>query len=163
MKTTIIYGSTTGTTETIANMIGDKLGVSAGDIIDAAKLNSDIIAASDLLILGSSTWGDGELQDDWYAAIEVLKSCDLSGKKVAIFGCGDSVSYCDTFCDAMAILFEAVNGRCEVVGAVSSDDYSFDNSKAVADGKFVGLAIDENNEDFKTEERVSNWVKLIGS
>ena len=28
----------------------------------------------------------GELQDDWYDGIDVLKSADLSGKTVALFG-----------------------------------------------------------------------------
>ena len=42
----------------------------------------------------TSTWGDGELQDDWYDAIKMIKTADLNGKIVALFGCGDSESYC---------------------------------------------------------------------
>lgn len=41
-------------------------------------------------ILGSSTWVSGDLQDEWYDAFGILKSSDLSGKAVAVFGCGDS-------------------------------------------------------------------------
>ena len=70
----VIYGSTTGTCETIAGTIAGKLGTS--DIFSAADLDDAKIAAYDVLVLGSSTWGDGELQDDWFDAVEVLKNAD---------------------------------------------------------------------------------------
>lgn len=50
-----------------------------------------------------------------------------------------------------------------IVGAVSTDGYTFDESEAVKDGKFVGLALDADNESDKTEERISNWVEQIRS
>jgi flavodoxin I len=34
----------------------------------------------------------------------VLKNANLSGKTIALFGCGDSESYSDTFCDGMGII-----------------------------------------------------------
>ena len=46
------------------------------------------------------------MQDDWYDGVKVLKSADLSMKFVALFGCGDSESYCDTFCDGIGVLYE---------------------------------------------------------
>ena len=61
-----------------------------------------------LLIPGTSTWGNGELQDDWYEGIKVLKSADLFLKNIALFGCGDSESCCDTFCDDIGILYESL-------------------------------------------------------
>ena len=60
----------------------------------------------DVLVLSSSTWGAGELQDDWYDGVNVLKKCDLSHKYVALFGCGDSDSYSDTFCDAIRLFMK---------------------------------------------------------
>lgn len=84
MKPTIvIYGSSTGTCQEIAETIASKLGA---DIIDAASLNADAIASHDNLILGTSTWGAGEMQDDWYDGVKELKSADLSSKTVALFG-----------------------------------------------------------------------------
>ena len=97
-KTIVVYGSSTGTCESIANTIAEKLGVEA---INVSDFNADVVAENDNLILGTSTWGAGELQDDWYDGINVLKGADLSGKTVAIFGCGDAESYSDTFCGAM--------------------------------------------------------------
>ena len=89
-KTIVVYGSSTGTCESIANTIAEKLGVEA---INVSDFSAEVVAENDNLILGSSTWGAGELQDDWYDGINVLKGADLSGKTVAIFGCGDSESY----------------------------------------------------------------------
>lgn len=159
-KTVIIYGSSTGTCEDLAGRIGSKLGVS--DVINVTEADADVIAANDNLILGTSTWGAGELQDDWYDGVELLKSADLSGKTVALFGCGDCESYSDTFVGAMAEIYNAVvEAGATVVGQVSTDGYTFDDSAAVVDGKFVGLALDEVNEDNLTDGRIDAWVAAI--
>ena len=47
------------------------------------------------------------------------------------------------------------------VGAVPTDGYTFDDSEAVIDGKFVGLALDDVNEDDKTDERIDAWIDSI--
>lgn len=159
-KTGIFYGSSTGTCEDLANQIADKMGVAASDVHSADKLSADLVKEYDLLILGTSTWGDGELQDDWYDGIKVLKSADLSFKSIALFGCGDSESYCDTFCDGMGILYEDLkDSGCSFIGnKVGTDGYSFSSSIAVVNGAFVGLALDEVNESDKTAERIDNWT-----
>ena len=158
-KTIVVYGSSTGTCEGIANDIASKLGVEA---ISASKLSADIVAENENLILGTSTWGSGEIQDDWYDGLKALKSSDISGKTVAIFGCGDSSSYSDTFCGGMAELYNtAKDGGAKVVGAVDASDYTFDGSEAVIDGQFVGLALDNDNEEYKTAERIDKWIEAI--
>ena len=159
-KTGSFYGSSTGTCEDLANQIADKMGVAASDVYSADKLSADLVKEYDLLILGTSTWGDGELQDDWYDGIKVLKSADLSFKSIALFGCGDSESYCDTFCDGMGILYEDLkDSGCSFIGnKVGTDGYSFSSSIAVVNGAFVGLALDEVNESDKTAERIDNWT-----
>ena len=105
-KIGVFYGSTTGTTEDLARRIAEKLDVPSADVFDVSKLTEALVYEYDVLVLGSSTWGAGELQDDWYDGVKVLKKCDLSHKSVALFGCGDSDSYSDTFCDAIGILYE---------------------------------------------------------
>ena len=144
-KTGVFYGSTTGTTESVARMIANKLGISSGDVYDVSKLTADVAGSYEALILGTSTWGDGELQDDWYDGIKVLKGMDLSGKTVALFGCGDSESYSDTFCDGMGILFNDLkDSGCRFIGAVSDADYTYCSSAAVSDGCFVGARYRRN-------------------
>ncbi len=157
-KTVVIFGSSTGTCEAIAEKIADKLSATAVNVTD---MDEEVLAA-DNLIIGTSTWGAGELQDDWYDGVETLKGSDLSDKVVAIFGCGDSSSYSDTFCGAMKELYDAAKAAgALVVGAVSPDGYTFDDSDAVVDGMFVGLPLDDVNEDDKTDERIDAWVSLI--
>lgn len=158
-KTIVVFGSSTGTCEAIAEKIAAKLGAASLNVQD---LTADIVAANDNLILGTSTWGAGELQDDWYDGINVLKSADLSGKKIALFGCGDCESYSDTFVGGMGELYDAVKSSgARLIGAVSTDGYTFDDSAAVVDGKFVGLALDDINEDDKTDGRIDAWVAEI--
>lgn len=155
-KTIVVYGSSTGTCEEIANTIGGKLGA---EVINVTDLSADVVAANDNLILGTSTWGAGELQDDWYDGVKVLQGA-VAGKTVALFGCGDSESYPDTFCGGMKELYDACEGA-TIVGAVSTDGYTYDDSEAVVDDQFVGLALDDVNEADKTEERINAWVAAI--
>ena len=158
-KTIVVYGSSTGTCQSIAETIASKLGVEA---IHVTKFDADVIAANDNLLLGTSTWGAGELQDDWYDGLNVLKAADLAGKTVAVFGCGDSESYSDTFCGAMAEIYNAAkDAGATLVGEVSTDGYTYDDSEAVVDDKFVGLALDDVNEDDKTEGRIDAWLEAI--
>ncbi len=159
-QTVVVFGSSTGTTEAVAARIAAALGTE--NVINVTDLTADVIAANDNLILGSSTWGSGELQDDWYDGVKVLKGADLTGKTIALFGCGDSESYCDTFCDAMAEIKAAADGKGALfVGEVDSANYSYDDSQSVVDGKFIGLALDEVNEDSKTDGRIQAWVQQI--
>ncbi|ETK02920.1 flavodoxin [Tannerella sp. oral taxon BU063 isolate Cell 5] len=161
-KTAIIYGSTTGTTEDIAGRIASKLNIAQGDIYEISKVTADTVAGYDTLLLGSSTWGSGDLQDDWYDGIETLKGADLAGKKIALFGCGDSSSYSDTFCSALGTIYNDLkDSGATFVGSVDPSDYTFDGSDAVVDGQFIGLPIDEVNESDKTDERISNWVASL--
>ena len=159
-KTIFVYGSTTGTCESIAQTLGDQLGA---EVINVSDLTANQLAEADNIVLGTSTWGAGELQDDWYDGVNVVKSANLSGKRVALFGCGDSASYSDTFCGGMKELYDAaVAAGATVVGAVPTDGYTFDDSDAVVDGQFVGLALDDVNEDDKTSERISAWLPALG-
>lgn len=160
MKTTIvIYGSSTGSCQSIAETIASKLGVEA---VDVTSISDDTIKSHENLILGTSTWGAGEMQDDWYDGVKVLKNAGLNGKIVALFGCGDSESYSDTFCGGMKELYDAVvEAGANVLPGVSTDGYTFDDSEAVDGDRFVGLALDDVNEDDKTEERIDAWLEAI--
>ena len=162
MKTTIvIYGSSTGTCEAIAEKIAEKLGCEA---INVQDMTADVINDNQNLILGTSTWGAGELQDDWYDGIQVLHDADLAGKTIAFFGCGDCESYGDTFVGGIGELYNGVkDSGANFIGAVSTDGYTFDDSEAVIDGKFIGLPLDDINEDDKTDGRIDAWVAEIAT
>jgi flavodoxin I len=163
MATAIFYASNTGNTATIAQEISNKL----GDVpyFDIAESGIAALDEYDKLIFGTCTWGDGELPDDWLDIFSDFSKLDFSNKTVAFFGLGDQEGYEDNFLDAVGILYNKVfeNGA-KVVGSWDvSDDYEFENSLAVQDGKFVGLALDEDNQDDLTEERISLWCEQIQS
>ena len=158
-KTIVVFGSSTGTCEAIAEKIASKLGA---EVINVQDLTADAVADNQNLILGTSTWGGGELQDDWYDGLRVLQGADFSGKTIALFGCGDCESYSDTFVGGMGELYDGIKSSgARFVGAVSIDGYTFDDSAAVVDGAFVGLALDDVNEDDKTDDRIDAWVAQI--
>ncbi|MCR5453526.1 MAG: flavodoxin [Bacteroidales bacterium] len=160
-KTVIIYGSTTGNAASAAQTIADKLGNGAVVKEVSAASKADL-TDNDNLILGSSTWGDGELQDDWFGFVSTVKETDLSGKTVAVFGVGDQFSYSDTYVNAMGELYDAaVAAGAKVIGATSTEGYSFNESAAVRDGKFVGLALDYDNQSDLSEDRIAAWVSQI--
>ena len=158
-KTIVVYGSSTGTCEAIAEKIAEKVGAKAINVTD---LNDAVLAENDNLLIGTSTWGAGELQDDWYDGVETLKGADLAGKKIALFGCGDSSSYSDTFCSALGVIYNDLkDSGATFVGRVDPSDYTFDSSDAIVDGEFIGLPIDEVNEQDKTDDRISRWVASL--
>ena len=158
-KTIVIYGSSTGTCEAIAEKIAQKLGCEA---VNVQNMTAETIDNNQNLILGTSTWGAGELQDDWYDGLNTLKSANLAGKTVAFFGCGDCESYGDTFVGGIGELYNGIkDSGANFIGAVSTDGYTFDESEAVVDGKFIGLPLDDVNEDDKTDDRIDAWVAAI--
>ena len=161
-KIGIFFGSSTGVTESVAEIIGDKLAVTSDNIKDISRVDSEELLNYDLLVLGASTWGDGDIQDDWYDALDEIRVLDLSNKQVALFGCGDSASYPDTFCDGVGELYEALQDTgCSFVGFVSISDYEYDSSTAEKEGEFIGLLLDEDNESDKSDDRINNWAEQL--
>jgi flavodoxin I len=160
-KIGIFYGSSGGNTQEIANRIASKLGIDKAAIHDVSSSKSGDMDAYNVLLLGTSTWGLGDLQEDWENFIQTLSLADLSNKKVALFGCGDASSYPDTFCEGIGKIYQAIKDRTTVIGFTSTDGYSFDSSESVVDGQFVGLVLDEDNESDLSESRIDNWIETI--
>ena len=158
-KTGVFYGSSTGNTESIAKSIAKKLNAELYSV-DKNPINE--VRQCQNLILGTSTWGLGDLQDDWEGFLPWLCDIDLSGKTIALFGLGDSSSYPDTFVNGMGTIYGSLKGKgCTIVGAVDPGGYEFDDSTAIVDGKFVGLPLDEDNENDQSDERVGKWLQQI--
>ncbi|MDV5170513.1 flavodoxin FldA [Photobacterium rosenbergii] len=156
----IFFGSDTGNTEKVAEKIATKLSLDAQDI---AGNSSDIFDDYDLLILGTPSANYGEMQPDWDYFVPELEDADLNGKKVALFGLGDQVDYPDSFLDAMGELAEMVEeAGGELIGEWPTDGYEFNDSRAVKDGKFVGLALDEDRQPELTDDRIATWLVSLG-
>ena len=101
----IYFATTTGKTEDIAERIHG--------LLDSAEDPKDISDVDDLaefsnhdgIICGIPTWNTGADSERsgtaWDSILEEIGELSLSGKKVAIFGLGDSSTYTENYCDAM--------------------------------------------------------------
>ena len=165
MRAKIIYGSDTGATEyVIENYLKDILEIYFElDCIEVNSIEPNIWNTDDLIIIGLSTWYDGILQSDWDDYFDEFKEIDFTGKTVALFGLGDQVAYGEYFVDGIGILAKEIlkNGG-EIIGHWPSEGYEFETSKASLDeNTFYGLALDEDNQDELSYERVKRWVLQI--
>lgn len=165
MSVGLYYSTSTGNTETVAGYISELIGVEAQDPADVSK---DEIMAHDAIIVGAPTWHtdadterSGTSWDEWI--YNELPNMDFTGKKVAIFGVGDSAGYAANFCDAMGELHECFTKQgATVIGSTSTDNgFDYEESKSVVDGKFVGMPFDEDNYSDESEERAKGWVEQL--
>lgn len=158
----IIYGSSTGNTRDVSETLQRVIGEESADLLDVREIDEDTFGRYSAFIFATSTWGAGDLQDDWEEFFPRLDRIDLSGKKVAIMGLGDQENYPDTFVDCMVLLADKVRERGgTVVGSTSVEGYGFQASRAAVNGKFLGLVIDEDNQSDKTRERLNAWAARL--
>ncbi len=160
MSTAIFYATSTGNTKEMAKLISKEL--NDIEIYDISFSGVEKINEFDKVIIGCSTWGEGELQDDLEDVWDEFSSLDFSNKTVALFGLGDQESYGEEYVNAMGIVYEKVleNGA-NIIGSWSTDGYDFEASNAIENDNFVGLALDEDNQSELSEQRVATWCEII--
>jgi flavodoxin I len=166
----IFFGTDTGRTRLIAKQIAKKLGDAAAAPVNIGRTTLEEFLAYDVLLLGSSTLGEGELpglstglsQPSWEEFLPQLAGIDLTGKVVAIFGLGDQKKYPTVFVDAIGIIHDVVVGRgARTIGYWPTTGYEFDDSLAADGDHFLGLALDQINQPLLTEERLDRWLTQI--
>ncbi|MCO1335059.1 flavodoxin [Microbulbifer sp. OS29] len=163
-KIGLFYGSDEGNTESVALRIRARLGEDKVDLFDIADVTQLDIANFQQLIFGIPTWDFGQIQSDWEEFWEEVQEIDFTGKTVALFGLGDQFGYGDYFLDAMGMLNDVIVERgAAVIGHWPIEGYEFEASKAEVAGeaKFVGLAIDEDQQEEMTAERLNRWCQQI--
>jgi flavodoxin long chain len=159
----LFYGTQTGTTEYVAEKIQQAL----SDLIDESKCIFKVKAHefdnTDFLVLGGSTWGDGELTDDWADFFPQLDRIDFTGKTIALFSLGDQHGYGYNFVSAMRLLYDKVKERGAVIigDNVPIEGFDYSHSESVIDDHFIGLAVDEVNEPELTDDRIAQWASLV--
>ncbi len=170
-KVGIFFGTDTGNTRRVAKDISTAL----TPAIAAKPVNIRTASVADLhqyavLILGTPTYGQGQLPglstgnatSSWEEFLPTLAGHDFTGKKIAIYGLGNQKSYPDEFVDAVFYLAEQFK-QCgaTLIGDWSTAGYTFNASKAVVDGRFLGLALDQENQKQLTAERLSSWLNSL--
>lgn len=161
-KTGLFYGVSTKKTALIGKEIQEAFGDNKADVVAVEEAGKKEFEQYDNLIVGASTWFDGELPSYWDELLPELDSLKLKGKKVAIFGLGDQDGYPENFVDGIGLLAEFFESAgAQVVGFTSPEDYTFEGSRALRDGKFLGLALDQENQSDKTPARIAAWVEQL--
>ena len=162
----IYFATTTGKTEDIAERLHDLLGGanSPKDLADLGDLSE--FNSLDGIICGIPTWNTGADSERsgtaWDSMLDEIGALSLSGKKVAIFGLGDSSTYTENFCDAMEELHSYfAKAGASMVGYTDKSGYTFEESKSIVGGKFCGLPLDEDSESDLTDERLESWANQL--
>lgn len=163
-KIGLFFGSDEGNTERVAYRIRARLGEEYVDVMDVSDVTQLDFANYDKIILGIPTWDFGQIQSDWEEFWDDISAVDFTGKQVALFGLGDQFGYGDYFLDAMGMLHDVIvpNGAV-IIGHWSTEGYEFDASKAeIPDaGLFVGLALDEDQQENLSSDRLNTWCEQI--
>lgn len=169
----LFFGTSTGNTETCAEKIYQALGSDVcAEPVDVETIEgslADAFGQHDALIVGTPTWNTGAdtersgtgWDELYYDKLPELQSI-LSGKKVAVFGLGDQVSYSENYADATGELFDVFqNLGCQMIGSWSQEGYEHEDSKSIRGDKFCGLLLDMVNQEDLTDERIERWVEQL--
>lgn len=156
----ILYGSSTGRTEEVADELQKLL--PGSKVFDVCDFPMDETPQYELLILGTSTWGIGEVQESWKLMGDELAAADLGGTALAFFGLGDQKSFPESFLGGLAKLHDrlAPLGQ-RTLGRFTDPGFTFESCEAFRNGVFVGLALDEDNQSSKTEDRIKRWTAQL--
>ncbi len=162
MEVKLFYGSSTGNTEKCAKKIAAELGSLLAEVKDIKKASVEDFDFVDGFILGLSTVDEGLLQEDWRRFWDEIDDVEFDGKTVAIFGLGDQVKYAKWFVDGIGIVADKVTSLGgKVVGEWPTEGYTWEASKGLRGGKFMGLVLDEDNQADQSDARIKAWCAQI--
>ncbi|MDR0300096.1 MAG: flavodoxin [Streptococcaceae bacterium] len=142
-KVEIVYCSMTGNTEACAEIVYEKfqeLGVDV-EIHDCTTVDpDDVFEDCELCIVGTYTYGEGDMPDEILDFYEEMQGMDLSGKLFGCFGSGDTFyeEYCRNVED-FDRAFEAC-GATRGAELVKVELYPEDEDKANLEAFAVELA-----------------------
>lgn len=160
----IFYGTNTSSTESVAKCIQKELvthGLHAA-LDDIAHIRLERLQSYDLIMIGCPTWYIGEVQENWEEKRADIAALNLQGKHIAFFGCGDHLSYPDTFQDALGILWQDLQATgASLVGRWENPYKNRVFSKALDSHYFIGLALDEDNQAGRSNERMKQWLARV--
>lgn len=160
-KIGIFYGSTTGTTEDVAEGIAKRLGVDKKDIHNVADTAPSALGDYDVIVIGASTWNDGDLQEDMATFLDGAAALDLREKEVAIFGCGDE-QMASTFCNSVGEIYHRLHDtHAMFIAPFENNPYTYEHSDSDVKGMIVGLCLDNVNHPEDTDARLDAWCEII--
>jgi flavodoxin I len=167
-KIALLFAPAKGSTEKVARLVQQKIGQEKIEMILIDEdTKPDILKPFSRIIFGISTvgrdsWDSRYKKVGWDFFIPKLEKVELKGKTVAVFGLGDHILYHENFVDSMGTLGnQLIKSGANVIGQSNVEGYTFSNSEAIVNHKFIGLPLDEENEPELTEKRIDGWLKEI--
>ena len=141
-KIAIFFGPVEGSVHRVAKLVASKIGEEKAQLIQVNDASADDLSLYDKIIFGISTvgketWDQKFSNVDWARFMPLVSEFNFTGKKVAIFGLGDHITYAYHFVNSMGTLAKIVqeNGG-ELLGKVSPEGYIFQDSEALENGVF---------------------------
>jgi flavodoxin I len=155
----LFFGSSTGNSETIARMIAKHFWPIEVDIYDIMESPVGYLLNYKKLIFGIPSWNIHPIHDDWKDFLPNISELNFRNTKVALYGLGDQITYSDNFVDEMGRLYDWLIARnAQIIGLWPAEGYLCRRSAALRHGRFVGLALDEDQQSELTASRVEKWV-----
>ena len=94
--------------------------------------------------------------------LKKLEEIDFTGKVVGLVGLGNQYAFGESFCGGIRYLYDVITKKgAKVVGFTSIDGYHYEETEIIENGKFIGLALDEENQAGLTPKRIGDWVEAI--
>jgi len=171
-KILLVYAPKGGNVEKITKKFAELAGNENFELLLIEKIDEEFLKkfkSADKYIMvistvGRSNWDSYYTKIGWDLLLPEMKNLDFTNKKVAIIGLGDHLLYPDNFVDSMSSLNNVlIEKNAKVYGQVNANEYDFDSSLALEKDFFVGLPIDEDNENELTNERLKKWITSIKS
>lgn len=166
-KIGLFYAPKGGSTEKAAQQVAETIGQELVDVYFVNDISLEDILKYDNIILGTATvdndaWDGKHPRNNWDIIFPKFRDVDLTGKTAALFALGNQVLYPRHFVDPLGQFGHVLQERgARIVGQVPGDNYNFEESEGLQDGKFIGLPLDNDTEEDMTPERIQNWVAQI--
>jgi flavodoxin I len=171
-KIGIFFGTDSGTTRLIAKKIARNIKSRLGEQatskpVNVNRIDEDQLLTYQALILGTPTYGEGVLpgkkngtqESSWSEFLPLLEAKKFNGIRIALYGLGDQETYPNHFADALMDLYKFFTTRgAIIVGGCDTEGYAFHHSKAVLNGRFVGLVLDQHLQHLLTDQRIDQWL-----
>jgi len=166
-KIVLLFWGKKGNVERAARKVYAKFGPDTIDIFDVVSFDVSKIKDYQLLVLcgstiGAENWLDVKDDNEWNRFFVKIRKYDLSNTKVASIGLGDQVLYPGHFVDGLAVFKEEMERvGAKMIGYWPTKGYDFTDSDGMEGDMFFGLALDLDQQDELTDERIDKWVKQV--
>jgi len=165
-KMGVFVGTAGGTSMKVSDALVEAFDIDEDDVINMEEDFDDVdqLLEYDILFIGSSTWGQGDVHFSWVDVVLEIEDdeVDFSGKTVAFFGAGDSKKHGEHFCSALGKLHNTfTQAGAKAIGFIPKEGYNYEFSLAQMGDKLCGCAIDEHNESEKSDERIETWINVL--